>query len=80
MSILCMFGKHRWDGCYCTKCGVDRHDWELVGSTSTKYETDGFFLNGFGQCGPTEIITYYDEYKCKTCGATREEEAGVEER
>ncbi len=117
MSILCMFGKHRWDGCKCIKCGKTRdkdhswdgcyctkcgatdhtwdgckcikcgavrdqgHDWELVSSIRTKIEDlgDGFFLNGFGQCGPTELVAYCDEYKCKKCGATREEETRKEE-
>lgn len=28
MRILCRFGIHKWEGCRCLKCTVQRHDWK----------------------------------------------------
>ncbi len=28
--MVCLFGRHVWDGCCCVKCGQTRHDFEVT--------------------------------------------------
>ena len=73
---------HSWDGCYCRNCSETRHQWKLNRiEEDVEVTDDGFFLNGFGQCGPViETVHYYNVYKCEECGEEYKEHTKDETR
>ena len=68
---------HHWNTthCECYYCSLEDHEWELVESEETVTDVhDGYFLNGFGQCGPEyETVHYIRTYRCKKCAKDRQE-------
>ena len=66
-NLLCVFGKHNWNGCVCKRCGEARdeqHDWDLCKGKCRK-------------CGarqPEQHDWDLCKGKCKRCGKKRDEE------
>lgn len=78
---------HKWNGYVCARCGARReagHDWECIGmSQDIEAVDDGYFLPGFGSCGPVvERIRHRARYRCNICGreCTERFEETVERR
>jgi hypothetical protein len=64
MGLLCIFGKHKWNGCKCSSCHITRdegHDWSKDCEMCTL-------------CGLAKKDSHkWEGCKCSTCGKTRDE-------
>ena len=80
--MSCLFGRHRWDGCVCTRCGETRHSFEIVGME--EIDGPGCCWDVSSPCvGPhcgTPCNSYYPRrageirvtLRCRVCGRTEE--------
>ena len=64
MNLKCVFG-HKWNGCYCSRCGERRdeqHDWDLCKGICKA-------------CRKTQVEQHdWDGCKCSRCGTVRDEQ------
>jgi hypothetical protein len=65
MGLLCLVGKHHWQGCKCVACGAARdeqHDWSRN-------------CERCARCDATRVDSHaWQGCKCEACGATRDEQ------
>ena len=62
---ICRESEHEWDGCVCTRCKAENHEWELL-SSSSEVQFRGYVP--MSNAAPTEITHTVSIHKCKKCG------------
>jgi len=81
MAIKCLFGKHSWDGCKCTKCSKVRneeHNWDGCKCTKCgEVRNEEHNWNGC-KCAKCESIRdeqhNWNGCTCSVCGKIRDEQ------